>query len=91
VRWALLAVALVALVVVGALYATGPKCVGEWVCVEKATRPADGPWANPTRQCVRVRRRDRADAWDRINGSWTLGRGADHRCEIRLTRDTPIP
>jgi hypothetical protein len=92
VRWFVFAAAaVVALVVVGALYATGPKCVGGWACVEWATRPAEGPWASPTTECIKVRRGDRANAWDRISGSWRLGRGADNRCEIRLTRDTPPP
>jgi hypothetical protein len=76
-RWFVLAVAVVVLIVVGTLYATGPNYVGPWVCVGTVTRPSDGPWANPTTECVEARRRDRANAWERISGSWTSGRGAD--------------
>lgn len=70
--WFALAVAVLALVVVGGLYAAGPEYVGPYVCTNYRTVPGQGgPWGGSTQDCVEKRRKNRANAWERISGAVT--------------------
>jgi hypothetical protein len=70
--WFTLAVVVIVLVVLGGLYVTGPKYVGPYVCMDYRTVPGGGgPFGGDTQDCVEYRRRDRANAWERISGALT--------------------